>query len=201
MHSLSILIPTVPERRKEFTELWNELVKQAEPFGEHVQLIPHGAPRKIMSIGEKRQALKGWAETTHVVYFDDDDLPHPHYVSDIMGALEHDPDCVGCVIDMTIDGAPHNQCVHSLQFKRWSNGPKPTPGMGNVYQRNVTHRNPVRTSIAQEVAFPDLRFGEDQVWSDQVTAKCKSEYFIARPGFVYRYSSKEKHNEKYGIQV
>lgn len=200
MTSLSILIPTVPQRQREFMALLNELHRQAEPFGERVQLHPYCSTRKAHSIGIKRNRQLEGLETTHSVYFDDDDHPHPHYVADLMQALDTDPDCVGCVIDMTVDGQPHHQCVHSMRFKKWSSGPVQTPGLGKVYQRNVTHRNPVRVSIAQQVQFPDLRFGEDQAWSDQVTALCTTEVFIERPGFIYQYSSREKHNEKYGIR-
>ena len=139
----------------------------------------------------------GAATGTHLVFFDDDDWPYPHYISDIMNAIESDPDCVGQVIDMTYDGQPNVQCVHSLRFKTWSERPVNTPGYGRVFLRNVTHRNPVRTYIAKAVGFPDLRFGEDKVYSDGVTALCKTEVMVERPGFVYRYSTAEPHAQKY----
>lgn len=196
--SLSILIPTVHERYALFEALWVELHKQTHGH-RGVEILPY-SDNKEMSIGAKRQALLARATGTHLVFFDDDDWPYPHYVSDIMTALESDPDCVGQVIDMTYDGQPNVQCVHSLRFKTWSERPVNTPGYGRVFLRNVTHRNPVRTSIARAVGFPDLRFGEDKVYSDGVTALCKTEVMVERPGFVYRYSSKEPHNLKYGIQ-
>ena len=197
--TLEILVPTVTGRADQFRLLWEELCRQALPFGDRVQGYSM-CDDKTMSIGAKRQKLLDAAIQTHVVFFDDDDWPYPHYVADIMSALASDPDCVGQVIDMTYDGQPSVQCVHSLRFKTWSEAPVKTPGYGRVFLRNVTHRNPCRTSIARQVGFPDLRFGEDKVYSDGVTALCKTEVMVERPGFVYRYSSKEPHNLKYGIQ-
>lgn len=196
---LSILIATVPERRELYEAMGLDLTGQALCVG-GVEVLSDSRPRLEVSIGAKRQALLSAATGTHVVFCDDDDLYYPHYVADIMSALASDPDCVGQVIDMTYDGQPNVQCVHSLRFKAWSERPVNTPGYGRVFLRNVTHRNPVRTSIARAVGFPDLRFGEDKVYSDGVTALCKTEVMVERPGFVYRYSSKEPHNLKYGIQ-
>lgn len=202
--SLSILIATVPERAVEFAALYIELCKQAEPFGEGVEIVFDDRPRanqpEGVSIGEKRNDLLAKATKTHLVFFDDDDLPFPTYVGDIMQALKTDPDCVGQVIRHTSNGRRAHDCVHSLRFKTWSQGPVNTKGFGMVYQRNVTHRNPVRRSIALQVKFPELRWGEDQPYSDGVTKLCKSEVFVSRPAFTYRFSSKEPHNVKYGIE-
>lgn len=199
--SLSILIATVPERHEMFKAMELELFKQDAPFGgEEVEILFDATPRKDMPIGVKRNALLARATKTHLVFADDDDHYYDHYVSDIMEALKTDPDCVGCVIDHTIDGVPAPQCVHSKRFRRWSNGAVNTPGFGVIYQRNVTHRNPVRTLIARQVGFPEIRFGEDQPYSNGVTRLCRTEEFIERPGFLYRYSTKEEHNQKYGIR-
>lgn len=198
--SLSILIATVPEREAMFDILDAELERQRGPFAADVEILIDRTPRYQMPIGTKRNALLSRATKSHVVFFDDDDWPHPWYIADIIQALEEDPDCVGQVIDMTYNGQPHYQCVHSLRFKQWSNGPVKTQGFGRVYQRNITHRNPVRTTIARQVGFPDMRFGEDKVYSDGVTALCDSEVMIYRTAFIYRYSSKEEHNAKYGIR-
>lgn len=202
--SLSVLIATVPERAKGFGALWIELCRQAEPFGDSVELLSDERPRANqsggVSIGAKRNDLLKAATGTHVVFFDDDDWPMPSYISAIMAALKTDPDCVGQLIKHTSDGRRAPDCVHSLRFKAWSNGPVRTPGFGMVYQRNVTHRNPVRRTIALQVGFPDLRWGEDQPYSDGVTALCKTEVMVTRPAFTYRFSSKEPHNVKYGIE-
>lgn len=197
---LSILIATVPERHEMFKAMKMELFKQAAPFESDVEILFDATPRKEMPIGAKRNALLGMATKTHLVFADDDDLYYDHYVSDIMQALKTDPDCLGCVIDHTIDDIPSPKCVHSKRFRRWSNGPVYTPGFGLIYQRNVTHRNVCRTSIARQVGFPELRFGEDRPYSNGVTRLCRTEVFIPCTGFLYRYTTHEPHAQKYGIQ-
>ena len=196
---LSILIATVHSRWKLYAEMHTSLSAQAAPYGDAVEILTHLDGKEI-SIGRKRQWLLMAATGTHVLFCDDDDFYHPHYIPDIMEALKSDPDCVGSVIAMTIDGRPHYSCVHSKRFARWSSGPVQTPGFGRVYQRGAGHRNAVRRSIALSVGFADLRFGEDEPYSNAVTALCTSEVMIERPGFVYRYSTAEPHAQKYGIQ-
>ena len=180
-----------------------ELAKQALPFDERIEILYDASPKANqaggVSIGRKRNDMLGGAKGDYVVYFDDDDWPEPHYVADIMEALEKDPDCVGQVIKMTINGKPSDLCIHSLRYSTWSDRPLPTEEYGKAWLRNVTHRNPVRRSIALQVGFPDLTFAEDRVYSDGITPLCSTEVFIERPAFTYRYSTAERHNAKYGI--
>jgi hypothetical protein len=194
---LSILIPTVIQRAQAFDELWFELTTQRDNNPD-VELL-FDQDNKEVSIGAKRQRLLERAQGEYVVYVDDDDKVYKHFTSATLKALESKPDCVGYVIDMTTDGRNPQTCIHSLQYPEWSNGPVMTPSYGMAYHRNVTHRNPVKRSIGLQVGFPDLRFGEDKVYSDGVTALCKTEVFIPEPIFHYRYSTAEKHNKKYGI--
>lgn len=204
MPSLSILIATVPERQAEFWALQLSLLAQAAQFKEQVEIVYDNRPRANqlggVSIGQKRNDLLARATKTHVVFFDDDDLPKPWYVADIMKALETDPDSVGQFILHTSNGRRVHSCVHSMRFKTWSNGPVYTSGFGMVYQRGTGHRNPIRRTIALQVGFPDLKWGEDQPFGDGVTALCKTEVMVKRPAFTYRFSSKEPHNVKYGIE-
>jgi glycosyltransferase involved in cell wall biosynthesis len=200
---LTILIATVPERHEQLSALLDVLGPQAAPFKGEVEIILDQRPKanqpEGVSIGQKRNDLLQRANGDYIVYFDDDDMPEAFYLRDIMEALEKDPDCVGQVIKMTINGMPSDLCIHSLRYPTWSIRPLPSDNFGNAWQRNVTHRNPVRRSIALQVGFPDQTFGEDKVYSDRVTQLCESEVFIERPAFTYQYSTAERHNAKYGI--
>lgn len=148
---------------------------------------------KQMSIGAKRQKLLDRVKSDYMVYFDSDDFPKEGYVSKIMKALESQPDCVGFKIAMTTDGAKPETCIHSLSNPEWTHD-------GKNYLRNVTHFNPIKTSIAKHVGFKDIRFGEDKIYSDAVSKLCKQEVFVDDYLFNYRYSTKQQHNEKYGIK-
>lgn len=145
-----------------------------------------------MILGDKRNALLEKAKGEYIVFFDSDDFPEPNYVKEIMGAIKQSPDCVGFKIAMTTNGKQPEVCIHSLRNKEWTHN-------GSEYLRNVTHFNPVRKDLAIQAGFPSIRFGEDKVYSDKVSALCKNEVFIDKFLFNYRYSNQMPHNEKYGL--
>ena len=64
----------------------------------------------------------------------------------------------------------------------------------------MTHFNPVRRDLALSVGFPDIRFGEDKEYSDEVSKLCMNEYLIEQPLWHYRYSSKLDFKTKYGVK-
>lgn len=189
---LSILIATTVERKHLFDELIKEFTRQITAFEGSVEIISR-SDNKEMSIGRKRQLLLEESRGEYIVYFDDDDMPRKDYVSSIMLALECKPDCVGFKIHMTTNGLNPQTCIHSLSNPKWEfkNG---------VYLRNCTHFNPVKREIAIKVGFNDIRFGEDKEYSDRVSTLCKKEIFVNKYLFDYRYSTKQEHKQKYGIQ-
>lgn len=147
---------------------------------------------KEISIGAKRQKLLERATAEYIVFFDSDDVPKPNYINEIMKALESKPDCVGFKIDMTTNGVARQTCIHSLSNSEWYSD-------GDIHYRNCTHFNPVKKSIALQVGFEDLRYGEDKIYSDKISKLCKHEVFIDNFLFDYRYSTAVPHKEKYGI--
>ena len=189
---LSILIATIPERKPSFIQLLIEFKRQTDLLPT-VEVSWNPAPKKEMSIGEKRNRLLKAANGDYIVFFDDDDWPSPNYVQLILKAIETNPDCIGINIDMTTNGQKPQSCIHSKENKTWFD-------KKGVYYRNVTHFNPVKRELAQAVGFKDLRFGEDKDYADRLTSLCNTEVFIEEPLFNYRYSNLEKHNSKYGIE-
>ena len=186
---LSILIATIDERRDQFIEL-----KKVFGKTEGVEIVS-ACDNKEMSIGWKRQTLLEMAKGEYIVFFDDDDWPSPEYVTEILKALESKPDCVGFKIAYFRDGVNVGTCIHSLRNEFWCT-------QGDLYLRNVTHFNPVKRELALKVGFNDLRFGEDQDYSNRISLLCKNEEFIDKFLFDYRFKScknREEHNRKYGI--
>lgn len=191
---LSILICTTIDRRQLFERLYNELLRQSEDLGLPVEVL-YEEDRKEMSVGKKRQKLLLRAKGDYIVYFDSDDFPYSFYVSEFLKALESKPDCVGFEINMTTNGTKPQVCCHSLRYPAWKERVD-----GYDYVRNVTHFNPVRRELALKVGFADMRHGEDRKYSDAVTKLCKTEVFIQKRMFHYRYSNKMPHRIKYGIK-
>ena len=208
---LSILIATTKQRVEMFDELLHEFDRQLialnEPmhsFGsalndlitrttESVELIALSDNKEI-SIGDKRQRLLELARGEFIVYIDDDYIPSKNYVKLILDAITPDIDCIGMNVYMTTNGNTPQKCCHRLKYKVWANKVD-----GWDYVRNITHFNPVLRSVALKVGFKDLRFGEDKLYSDGVSALLRNEAYITEPLFHYRYKI-EPHNEKYGIR-
>lgn len=197
-YDLSILIATVEGREPSFDIVMYKLKEQI--FINHLENrveILHKKDRKEISVGAKRQALLEESKGEYIVFFDDDDEPYPNYLTEIMCGIEQKPDCIGMLIHMTTNGMRPQTCCHSLKYKDvgWRNNYD-----GYDYVRNVTHFNPVKRSLAMIVGFPDKRHGEDKAYSDVVTQLCKTEYFIPRKIFHYKYSNYESHDKKYGFK-
>lgn len=190
--TLSILIATTIDRRSLFTRLYAEFIHQKK---NHPVEVLFEEDSKQLSIGAKRQKLLERATADYIVFFDSDDWPSGDYVESILNALESEPDCVGMLIKMTTNGLKEQVCCHSLRYKEWKERVD-----GYDYVRNVTHFNPVRRELALSVGFKNIRFGEDRIYSDAVTKLCKTEVFINRPLFHYRYSTSVPHKKKYGIR-
>lgn len=200
MCKLSILIATTIDRREMFEVLYQNFQLQIElgQFQDAVEIIWLEDDKQI-SIGLKRQQLLELAKGEYIVFFDSDDEPFSYYVSEIMQALSSNPDCVGMEIAMSTNGKNSQLCCHSLEYPEWKGDGK-TKIDGYDYVRNVTHFNPVRRELALRAGFPDLRFGEDHVYSNRVTALCSVQVMIKKPMFHYRFSTAMEHKEKYGYK-
>lgn len=193
---LSILICTTIDRKEMFSTLYAEMFRQAH--GKPVEIL-YLEDNKEISVGAKRQKLLEMSKGEYIVYFDSDDFPSPTYVDDILlaispGYLQPAPDCVGFMIHMTTNGVKPQTCCHSLKYKEWAKNVH-----GYDYVRNVTIFNPVKRQLAIQVGFKDMRFGEDKDYSDRLTPLCKTEKFINKKLFHYRYTIQD-HNERYGIK-
>jgi glycosyltransferase involved in cell wall biosynthesis len=189
---LSILVCTVLERHSVFKELMAEFYRQIDVLP--IEFL-YEMDNKQISVGAKRQKLLERATGDYIVFFDDDDFPEPYYVMEILWALASKPDCLGYLIKMTTNSEREQVCCHSLRYPEWKDNVD-----GYDYVRNVTHFNVVRRDLALQVGFKDKRFGEDKLYSDAVTKLCKTEVFIDKVMFHYRYSNKVPHRKKYGIR-
>ena len=187
---LSILIATTLDRAALFDRLYTEFIRQKT---DDVEIL-FAQDNKEMSIGSKRQLLLTMAKGDYIVFFDSDDWPMPFYVGEILRALKTNPDCVGFLIHMTTNGKKPQVCCHSLRFKVWAEKKS-----GYDYVRSPGHFNPIKRDIALRVGFGDKRYGEDHDYSRRVTPLLKTEVFINKKLFHYRYSNKENFKKKYGF--
>lgn len=186
---LSVLVPTVVGREHLFDILLAELKNQS--FEKPVEIVVC-KDNKELSIGSKRQKLIEQAQGEYIVFVDDDDMVALDYIDQILSNTGSD--AIGFQIECTFDGK--NKCLASAsrRYKDWGENRD-----GFRYVRSIYHKTPVRRELALKAGFKDMRFGEDYDYSMRIMPLIKSEAYINKVMYYYRYIG-ESHNEKYGIK-
>lgn len=181
----TILVPTLGERHDLFARLMRSLLPQLDAHEGRVQVVGwwnNGSP----SLPKIRQTMVNSAGSDYVSFIDDDDLVSHDYVNAITEALRVRPDYVGFEVQCYSDGHPIAIAQHSLKFRRWRN----LPGR---FERDISHINPILTSVARRADFTLARRGgaEDRIWADQIRrAKwLRREVFVPRIMYHYLYST------------
>jgi hypothetical protein len=183
--SWTILVPTLGERRALFERLMAGLLPQLDPYDGRVRVLGwynDGSP----SLPKIRQRLVETAGTDYVSFVDDDDLVSRDYVAEIVGALASRPDYVGFQVQCYSNGAPTGVAYHSLEFDQWRN-------LTGRYERDISHLNPIKRSLALRADFSRTRAGkpEDRAWADQLRRArvLQTQVVINRILYHYLYST------------
>jgi len=188
---LSVLLPTVVCRAVVFAKLLAEINRQTE--GKPVEVLS-ACDNKEISVGNKRQALLVKSTGGYVVFIDDDDGIAPDYIDSILEALKTNPDCVGFEIDCTFNGGAVRKAAASKNFP-WAENV-----FGYQIVRSAYHKTPVKREIALLAGFRDMRFGEDKDYSDRLRPHLKTEVFIKKVLYFYRFVKEGTSKERYGIK-
>lgn len=175
---LSILIPTIPERHKRFTKLYNELMRQKTEFdtthdiiGE-LQVIVNSDKRFLdggLSIGKKRQALVQQAEGKYLNFLDDDEGIPPNYLEALMRLCHKGQDVC------TFQAIAKMRTFWALVDMRLSYKVNDQINPNYPARRPPWHCCPVKSVYAKMFEFPDLNNAEDFVWMEKVLSCCTSE--------------------------
>jgi glycosyltransferase involved in cell wall biosynthesis len=185
---LSILICTIPERKELFNTLYEKINYQIG--NNSVQIIYDDAPKGTITIGAKRNKLLNQALGEYVVFIDDDDDIAFDYVDSILSAIDKAPDCIGFKIHCNMEGKSQMASA-SLRYKEWANNQ-----YGFDYVRTPYHKTPIKRDIALKAMFPDKSFAEDHEYSKRVYPMLKSEIYLDKILYYYRYKY-EPHATKY----
>lgn len=192
---LTIMIPTTVDRYAQFRLLARIVFNQI--FDGHywskVELIWEEDNKEI-SVGAKRQKLLERSRGEFVVGIDSDDAVADSYVKDIVEAIEKNQtaDHVGFIEKCIIDGV-ESRSIFSIRHQKWDENKD-----GYDHIRCANPKSVIRRSKALQVGFPDLRFGEDRIFSENVTPLLISEVFIEKELYIYK-PTPSPHNERYGI--
>lgn len=171
---------------KEINRQWEILTRDHESLGE-VEVtwsmedpFLSGGP----SIGRHRQKCLDWSTGKYVCFLDADDFPSPNYLETLVRMCNEDKDVVTfrdftttdfywTVIDMSLKHTEDEQA---------------TPD--RIVKRKPWLVCPVRSEYAKQFQFPDINYGEDAVWMEQVLTLCKTEVHTDQILRSYRHSSK-----------
>lgn len=194
---LSILMPTIPERKEIFTKLYKEVERQVKqcyrlhPTLEQVQLISDHRPKFKdggPTIGAKRQSLIERATGRYLCFLDDDEWISPDYVEILLRLCLEMRDI--CTFN-NISKFDNYWCVVQMGLGNKENE-QARPGF---IKRKPWHICPVRSQLAKQVVFPESNYGEDWVWFDQVLKNCFNEAHADNIIHEYRHSLKTSQSD------
>lgn len=192
---ITIAIPTVESRQLQFQILWNYLFNEIEKYKlqDQVELI-FESDNKEISIGAKRQKLIDRAKGEYLVMIDDDDWVADQYLIDVLEACRSGADTIGYLEDCSFDYRKWKTSCISMKWEKWDSHVG-----GYDYVRTPYFKNPIKTSLCREVGCADMRWGEDDDFAKKIKPLIKTEVFINKKMYIYRYKT-EQFNQKYGIK-
>lgn len=195
--SLSILVPTIIGREKEFSHLRAKVQAQISRL-----IMKDYSPieflfsidNKQMPIGAKRNWLYQNASGLYSWQIDDDDAIDDKAILEIHKAILDNPDCITFSERCIINGQ-YFRSNHSLKYDDWGENQD-----GFDYVRTPFMKSVIKTEIARSVPIPHIRFGEDHEWAKALKPHLKNEIHIDKELYIYQHNSKpEDHNSRYGI--
>jgi hypothetical protein len=184
---LTVLIPTLPEREKIRTPLLEELDRQGVPF-----LL---SDRVGLSTGKKRNLLLDLVSTPYFAFIDDDDWIASNYGDALLSYLNRFTphiDVLAFSVLYLQNQLPPKTILLGNQHHNWHlNGP--------VLRRPVLPWCVMKTDFAQPISFPDLYWGEDRLWSEQVSRLQPSVINIPHHLYCYEFleDDSKTHQEKH----
>lgn len=176
---LSILVPTIPERAAKLARLLLILDPQvrATPGVELLVLRDN----RTRTIGQKRNAMLAMATGQYAAFIDDDDLPEPDYIPALhttIATAPAPPDVVCFDVRVTGYGSP-KICKYDPQYVH--------ADLPDGYRRKPNHLMAFRTTLARQVPFPDVRYGEDTLWAERIQPLLQRTVRIDRVLYTYAF--------------
>ncbi len=217
---LSIQVPTTPDRKKLYTQLADEVLRQCVELGEepveafpqignnpggwrseHIEFL-YCEDNKEMTIGEKRNILYAASTGLYSVQWDSDDFMKNDAIKLILdrirvGETVYKGDCVTYGEYCSIDGQ-YFLSNHSLFYGDWAGDGQRLLEDGYHYHRTPFFKSVIKTSICQETPIEHIRFSEDHKFAQAIKPKLKTEVHIPEYLYLYNHQSSD-HNERYGI--
>jgi glycosyltransferase involved in cell wall biosynthesis len=184
---LSILIPTLQEPDSQ--NYLKRLLKSL-PIIEGVEIITDDSPRDVPT-GTKRNSLISRANGEYISQIDCDDIVPEYYVSELLKAMESNPDVVTFNGFMTTNAMSRKNFVIKLG-ERYEE-------RNGVYYRYPNHLCAFKKSVVEQVKFRPIWVQEDYFWATELRDKKILKTSVHIDKDMYHYDYKTKKNNAIGI--
>lgn len=185
--TLSILIPTLENRRDMFEFIYNKLANQIRAAGLMGKVeILYNCDNGEKPTGQKRNELLQASRGEYTCFVDDDDDVSGDYIIRLYEAIKKYPDCLRLEGIITFNGKNPRLFIHSMAYTTFFEA-------DNIYYRPPNHLNPIRRDIAVRFKFPDKYVSEDSDWAIQIcrSGLLKNELMPGHgPYYFYKYNDR-----------
>lgn len=183
---LSVLIPSIHERRAKLLRLLNILERQNDPGLEVIVSIDN---RGETPLGSKRNDMMQRAAGKYLCHIDDDELVSADFFAALKPELQYDADAIGYNASVILNGA-RPFTVRTI-FGAENGQPQHVLGGYSDIVRNFWHWCAWRTTLARQFSFPDHAGDEDWQWLRQVYPHVKSHRKLERTLFTHIFDANE----------
>lgn len=179
---LSVLIPSLTQRKDRLTSLLEIFARQADPRLEVLVF----ADNFEHPLGEKRNSLMDRAAGRYLCHIDDDERVSPHFFASLLPELQHDVDVIGYNASAIFNGLPPFT-VRTI-FGAANEQPRHLPdGRYSDIVRNFWHWCCWRTTLDRRFKFPDHAGDEDWQWLKQVYPHVRTHRKLEETLFTHVY--------------
>lgn len=235
MPKLSILIPTLPSREQDLANLFKQIHPQIGPLENtneikgprySIAYYDHGEVEIItcldhrqMSVGKKRNMLKGCANGKYLTYIDDDDKISGDYFKEILPLCDGDTHLITFYAQMYDGGRlAWNVVYHPRYTKDRNKGgrnlripdelfealapdlqnkiTRRRPGVPGVAERIPNHLMVWRSDIAKTRDFPDINMGEDGQWALKMRSKVRKFKEVHKVLYFYMFDPQKTETQR-----
>lgn len=182
---LSILIPSVSERRKTFLPksldmLYGQLELLSAENQKQVEII-YLIDNKTMMLGDKRNLMVDMAKGEYISFVDCDDRISDDYISSLLEGIKSGADAIVFLAEVSLNNNPPKICRYSKDYPDDYN-------TVNEYHRLPNHIPCIKKSISKMASFPSLKRAEDSGYAKLLKPHLKTEHKIDKVLYYYDYN-------------
>ena len=177
---LSILICSLPNRLKKFNVI-QDITKQANEYND-VEVLYLG-DNKIMSTGDKRNALINMSSGDYISFVDDDDKVSKDYVKLIREATKEGKHAISFNGYYFCNDALVGAVDYSVSNKKDHN--KKVKNNRMIFYRIPNHICAISKALVKSVMFKSISIGEDSDFAKRIKPLIKTETKIEE--YIYYY--------------